>query len=885
MRSTIGPTERILRYLVPLWSKLYYYGAAPPGKPSESSRWISPREGFIKHDMSCERTFSFPLEHGLHARPASTLCDFAAQHRADVRLLNERNGIEANAKSVLSLVAADVRFGDPCVLTIAGEDEQSCTAAFDVFLADVFPSCDEPIPAPTLGGSGSAPPPRVIASTGAVSVPGIAACPGTVAAPAFVLEAEPLPDVPDGADTPEREAAAITEAVESAALDMESTLAGVSNATEADVLKAHLAILRDPEFLERVHSRIGSGCSAGAAIIAARDHYTLVLGASESEYLRERAMDVRDVCAQLLHRLYPTAERRERPVPAERHILVTEDLTPSDFLAQDKNLLAGIVMSQGGVTSHTVILARAAGIPCVVGAQNIERMVKTGDSLVVDATRGLVVIDPPTAVLRYYLLEQERERRRKEQLAGHAAAEGRTRDGRRVEVSANAGMVEEAASAFAGGAEGIGLFRTELLFMDRDTPPTEDEQFEVYSRIVAEAGGRPVIFRTLDVGGDKPIPYLGLPEEANPFLGYRAVRFYPEHEDILNAQIRAVLRAAALGTVRLMVPMISCVEEVRYAKGLVSKAAESLDADGIQRGNVEVGIMVEVPSAAMIIPALATEAEFFSIGTNDLAQYLMAVDRGNRNVSHLKSLLHPALLKTLMKIVDDAHAAGRWAGMCGEMAGVERLAPVLVGLGLDELSMAGPNIPAMKAALGKWRTDECREMLESAAAQPTSADAEAVVSAFTPSGERPAVLGVAITNLKSTAQSREEAIKELVDLLSLDGRTGDPNLVEEAIWRREDEYPTGVGYGFAIPHCKSKDVLVNSIGFLRLDEPIVWQAEDEEPVRFVLMLAIREADHGTEHLRIFAKLARRIMNDEFRERLLTESDAAELVGFIRSEIE
>ncbi|HEY3414176.1 MAG TPA: phosphoenolpyruvate--protein phosphotransferase [Armatimonadota bacterium] len=835
--------------------------------------------------MACEHSFQFPLEHGLHARPASVLRDAADAHSADIRFINHRNGIEANAKSVLSLIAADVHLGDPCSIIVEGDDERSACDALAAFLTDVFPGCDEPLPAPSIDESGTAQPPRVVASSGATFIRGLSACPGVVEAPAFVLEAEPLPDVPDRADSPDREKAIFDMGLDVTASDMVTSLERVSNPTEADVLKAHLAILRDPEFRDRVNSAIASGCSAGGAIIDVQTHYTTVLGTSESAYLRERAMDVRDVSSQLLRRLYPDASRRERPAPSGPHILVAQDLTPSEFLSQDKALIAGIVLSEGGITSHTVILARAAGIPCVVGARNAHRLVSTGVPMILDARRGLVLPEPPEAVSRYYRLEQKRARRRREQLEIHAGAPGRTADGRPVEVSANASSAEEAEAAFMAGAEGIGLFRTELLFMDRSQPPTEEEQFTVYSRLVTAAKGRPVIIRTLDVGGDKPVPYLSLPEEPNPFLGYRAVRFYPDHEDLLATQLRAILRAAALGPVRVMAPMISCVEEVRYVRALVGRVAEGLVAAGQAHGAVEIGIMIEVPSAAMIVDALAVEAEFFSIGTNDLAQYLMAVDRGNRKIGKLAGMLHPALLRTLTKIVDDAHAAGRWVGMCGEMAGVERLAPVLVGLGLDELSMAGPNVTAMKAALGKWRTDECRAMLEAASKAPTATDADAIVTAFSPAGEKPGVLDAAIVNLESEARSRDEAIKELVDLLSLDGRIGDPNLVEEAIWRREDEYSTGVGYGFAIPHCKSKDVTVNSIGFLKLNEPIEWQTLDDEPVRVVLMLAIREADHGTEHLRIFAQLARKIMDDDFRERLLTENDTVELVRFIQSEIE
>lgn len=835
--------------------------------------------------MACEYTFQFPLEHGLHARPASVLRDAADAHTASVRLVNHRNNMEANAKSVLALVSADVRLGDTCSLVVEGEDECNARDAMVAFLTDVFPDCDEPLPG-TSGECGeAAPPPRVIESSGARSFRGLPAANGVVDAPAFVVEPDPLPDFPDTADSPAKAMAAFDAAVAETARDVERSLKTASNATETDILKAHEAILKDPEYRERVQEGTAKGYSAGRSVADAQRYYSDMLGTSESIFLRERVLDIRDVSLQLLRCLYPNAIAVERPQPVAPHILVAQDLTPSEFLAQDKALLKGIVLSEGGATSHTVILSRAAGVPCVIGARDVHRLIVTGDPLILDAKRGLVIPDPPEEVRRYYHLELDRAQKRRTQLAVYQDAPGRTGDGRHIEIAANAGSAEEAEAAFSGGAEGIGLLRTELLFMDREAPPSEAEQFAVYSGVIDAAKGRPVIIRTLDVGGDKPVPYLRLPDEPNPFLGYRAVRFYPEHEDLVKTQLRAILRAAAMGPVRVMVPMVSCLEEIRAMHALVATVGGELRASGIEHGTVEVGIMVEVPSAALMIAQLSEEADFFSIGTNDLAQYLMAVDRGNRKVGRLAGLLHPALLRLLVKVVDDAHAAGRWVGMCGEMAGMERMAPVLVGLKLDELSMAGPGVPGMKAAIGHWRTDECRAMVERAAAQPTVSDAEDVVSAFEPEGQDRTEVDETITNLQSSARSRDEAIKELVDMLSLSGRVADPDMVEEAVWQREDVYSTGVGYGFAIPHCKSKDVLVNSVGFLKLAEPIEWNPGDGEPVRIVLMLAIRESEHGEAHLKIFAKLARKIMHDDFRERLLAEDDAGELVRFIQEEIQ
>jgi fructose-specific PTS system IIA-like component len=382
------------------------------------------------------------------------------------------------------------------------------------------------------------------------------------------------------------------------------------------------------------------------------------------------------------------------------------------------------------------------------------------------------------------------------------------------------------------------------------------------------------------------VPYLNLPLEANPFLGYRAVRFYEEQHALVATQLRAILRAAALGNVQLMVPMVSCVEEVRLVKSMIARAKAVLDEAGTPHGEVELGIMVEVPSVAFSIPQLSEEVSFFSIGTNDLTQYTLAVDRGNRKVARLYNNLHPAFLAMLKKVVDDAHTCGRWVGMCGEMGGIERFAPVLVGLGLDEISTAGPNVPAMKAAVAGCDSKACRTLIESAVTQSTIADVEGLLSDYAASGQQAGTLDEAITNLSSDARSREEAIKEMVDSLFLAGRATNPDTVEEAIWLREDVFSTGIGHGFAIPHCKSPDITVNSVGVLRLKKPIDWQKTlDDQPVRILLMLAIRESDGADEHLKIFAKLARKIMHEEFRERLLTESDPAALVQYIEGEIQ
>lgn len=837
--------------------------------------------------MAFEFDFTFPLLHGLHARPASVLQETAAAHLPSVSLINRRNGAVANAKSVLSLVAADVRLADPCTLVVEDDNGRPAFDAMVAFISDVFPGCDEPLPDVETSSSEGVLVPRILFNLSVHFHRGRAVSPGLGEGLAVVVGSGALPSgIPKQSAGSEAEIRLVSSAIAEVSDQIAARLANGANATEQAILKAHIAIVRDPEFLDTVTGAIQKeGLSAGGAIALAERHYAAMLGASESAYLRERALDVRDVSGQLLRAAYPDAVDDAGPALTEPGVVVADDLTPSEFLALDRSLLRGLVMSDGGATSHTVILARAFGVPCVTGVRDATTVLPTGLPLLVDARRGIVIPNPTPPVQRYYALERDRDNRRAESLTRFITADSHTADGKPLQVAANVATPEEATSAFANGAEGIGLFRTEMLFMDRETPPDEEEQFRAYADVVRAAGDKTVIIRTLDIGGDKPVPYLKLPHEENPFLGYRAIRFYTEFSGLLKSQLRAILRAAALGNVHVMFPMVSCVEEVRAAKSLLADAKAELVAAGAKHRDVKVGIMVEVPSVAFIIPQLSAEVSFFSIGTNDLTQYTLAVDRGNRKVAGLYSNLHPAFLATLKKIVDDAHTQRRWVGMCGEMGGMERFAPLLVGLGLDEISMGGPGVPAMKAAVAACDSADCVKLVEKCVAQSTVKEVEGVLGDFAASAREAGIVGEDITILTSSAQSREEAIKELVDCLYLAGRVSNPDTVEEAIWLREDVFSTGIGHGFAIPHCKSPDVTANSVGVLRLKDPIDWKKTlDDEPVRILLMLAIRESDHADEHLKIFAKLARKIMHEEFRQRLLSEEDPAALVAFIEESI-
>lgn len=833
--------------------------------------------------MSCEIEFSLPLLHGLHARPASALQEAASVFQSDVRFINRRNNREANAKSVLSLVGTDARHEDPCALMIAGEDAETACPALRAFVEDTLPGVDEELPAPEALAEEGALAPRVLAQEEAAYWTGTPVSAGAGRGPARVVGGLSLPDAARSAEGPGEEQARFATALTDVAVRLEGQRNRAANATERAIVEAHLAIAQDPEFLAFVRERLAEGgLSAGAAVLEAEAHYGDVLRASESAYMRERAMDVRDISGQILRAMYGGDDRITL---AEPTVVVAESLLPSQLLSLDCALLRGLALTEGGTTSHTAILARAFGIPCVSGVADIHRTVSEGQDVIVDGSRGLVVPEPSEPVARYYALEAQRDETRRARLAAGAHEEARTKDGRRVEVAANVSTPEEAEAAFSAGADGIGLFRTEMLFMDRDAAPDEEEQHEAYARAVRAAEGRTVIIRTLDIGGDKPLAYLNLPAEENPFLGYRAIRFYRDFPDLVRVQLRAILRAAALGTVWVMFPMVATVEEARAAREMLDAARESLEADGVAHGPVELGVMIEVPSAALTVDLLAQEVSFFSIGTNDLTQYTLAVDRGNKRVAPLYSSLHPAFLRLLRQIADTAHASGRWVGLCGEMGGQESLVPLLAGLGLEEVSVSSPAIPAIKHAVRRVDAAACRTLLDDAASRPDRAAVEAALADFAAASASVPVLGAEITDLNSEAASRTEVIKEMVDSLYLAGRVSNPNTVEEAVWLREDVYSTGVGFGFAIPHCKSPDVVANSVAIRRLKTPVAWNSLDGEPVRIALMLAIRESDHAEEHLRIFARLARKIMHEDFRERLLAEESVEDLLAFVADAIE
>jgi phosphoenolpyruvate-protein phosphotransferase len=661
-------------------------------------------------------------------------------------------------------------------------------------------------------------------------------------------------------------------------------LAGQMSFAERGILEAHLAILGDASLTNRISEKIAQGSPAGLAILETAEFFSGFLQTSESRYIRERAEDLHEISNAILREIY--GEKLQRAVAlTEPSVVVAEKLTPQQLLELDRTGIRALVLESAGTTSHAVILARSLAIPTLIGVKNLPQLLSPGQEIIVDANRGVVIPKLTTAVRRYYERELIAQQKRQAALVDDAMAPAITADDQAVEVAANLSSAEELEPAFSNGADGIGLFRTEMLFVGREQPPSEDEQFEIYAQAARAARGRPVVLRIFDIGADKPAPYLKLPAEDNPFLGYRGVRLYEQHRELVRAQMRAILRASALGRVHMMVPMVATREEILWVRAQLAQAQSELTDRQIAFDPVmPVGIMIEVPSAAFMLDQLCEEVEFFSIGTNDLVQYFFAADRGNSRVAHLSNVRHPAFLRFLKQIVDEVHKHGKHIGMCGEMAGDILHLPLLLGLGLDGISAASSEIPILKERISRLSVADCRRLLSSAVQCKDAAAVDSLLAAGTLGSAQSSLLDQDLVILNSKSESKEEAIREIVNTFYVEARTNDPDRLEDAVWTREEVYSTGLGHGFAIPHCKSDAVITESIGVLKLSKPVDWGALDGQPVHTVILLAARESNANGRHMQVFSQLARKLMNEKFRSELEQAGDANAVLACLGEEL-
>lgn len=549
---------------------------------------------------------------------------------------------------------------------------------------------------------------------------GIAASDGFATAPAYLLVEPDLSfkktTIKDVQAEVQRLKAAVQES-DAELTKIRDTAQKTLGEEEAQVFDAHKMILADPEFVGAIESQIADQkLNAEQVLRTVADNFITTFEAmTDNKYMQERAADVRDVTKRIMSHLLGV----QLPNPAlidHEVIVIAHDLTPSDTAQLNKKYVKAFATDVGGRTAHSAIMARSLEIPAVVGTNTITKDVANGDELIVDGVNGDVVIQPSAADIDHYqkaAAEYASEKAEWSKLKNSATI---TADGKHFDIAANIGTPKDLAGANANGAEAIGLYRTEFLYMDSAELPSEEDQFQAYKTVLEGMNNKPVVVRTMDIGGDKHLPYLPLPEEMNPFLGYRAIRISLDRQDIFRTQLRALLRASAFGKLRIMFPMIATLQEFRQAKAILQEEMQKLKADGIayDEKDLQVGIMVEIPAAAVLADQFAKEVDFFSIGTNDLIQYTMAADRGNDQVSYLYQPYNPSILRLIKRTIDAAHQEGKWVGMCGEAAGDSIMTPLLMGMGLDEYSMSATSILRVRSLMKHLDTNELQELVEQA---------------------------------------------------------------------------------------------------------------------------------------------------------------------------
>ncbi|EGQ0308151.1 phosphoenolpyruvate--protein phosphotransferase [Staphylococcus pseudintermedius] len=527
-------------------------------------------------------------------------------------------------------------------------------------------------------------------------IKGIAASDGVAIAKAYLLVEPDLSFSNEKTDQPEAEVQKFNEALNNSKIELtiiRNHAEEQLGADKAAIFDAHLLVLDDPELIQPIEEKIkNESASAPQALTEVTQNFITIFESMDNEYMKERAADIRDVAKRVLAHILGV----ELPNPSiidESVIIVAHDLTPSDTAQLNKQYVQGFVTNIGGRTSHSAIMSRSLEIPAVVGTKSISESVQQGDMVIVDGLTGDVIVNPSDDEIKAYQHKRESFFADREALKQLRDEPSKTLDGHEVELAANIGTPNDLEGVHNNGAEGIGLYRTEFLYMGRDNMPTEDEQFEAYKKVLESMEGKRVVVRTLDIGGDKELPYLNLPEEMNPFLGYRAIRLCLDQPEIFRPQLRALLRASAYGKLNIMFPMVATIQEFRDAKALLLEEKENLKQEGVEvSDDIELGIMVEIPATAALADVFAKEVDFFSIGTNDLIQYTMAADRMSERVSYLYQPYNPSILRLIKQVIDASHQEGKWTGMCGEMAGDETAIPLLIGLGLDEFSMSATSI-------------------------------------------------------------------------------------------------------------------------------------------------------------------------------------------------
>ena len=663
-----------------------------------------------------------PNPNGLHARPAAVLSSTARSFKSEIRLqLGDRF---ANARSVTSLMALETALGDKVLLVAKGPDAREAVDRLTPMIAEGLGD-EGCIPASALATMTespiSAPAPRKDVDPNLIT--GVPASSGLAVGEVYQVRHVEI-QVKEEGGSPDQERRLLDDAIDKAAGQLEALRAqlhGHKEQAKAAIFAAHSELLEDPDLIEIATSAIAKGKSAAFAWKSAVKTHAERLASLRNQLLAQRANDLLDVGERVLEFL--TGIKRKAPSYPANAVLIAEDLTPSDTASMERGKVMGFATVRGGATSHVAILARSLGIPALAGVEARAMELPNGTPMILDGSKGTLRLNPSQEEMKQLREAQIRhEKQRKEDLA-HALEPSTTRDGRHVEVAANIGGVKDAGQIAELGGDGVGLLRSEFLFMERSAAPSEDEQFEQYKAIALAVGAdRPLIIRTLDVGGDKPLAYLPIPREDNPFLGERGIRVGLDRPEILRTQLRALLRASAFGKLHIMFPMIATMAELRDAKAILNEEATSL---GIVP--MPCGIMVEIPAVAVMAEVFAEEADFFSIGTNDLTQYTLAMDRGHPKLAPKVDALNPSLLRLIQMTVEGARKHNRFTGVCGGIAGDAQAVPILVGLGVNELSVSLPSIPTIKAQVRRLSYADCQDLAQRALKCRTGEEVRAIL--------------------------------------------------------------------------------------------------------------------------------------------------------------
>ncbi|MCA9916392.1 MAG: phosphoenolpyruvate--protein phosphotransferase [Anaerolineales bacterium] len=667
------------------------------------------------------KQLNFVIENatGLHARPAKVFVKTAKQFKSDIRIAHGSKKV--NAKSLIAVLGLGVKHGGAVQVELDGEDEELAADALQTAVSTGLGEADaahKPAPKP-MAANGTAP--KAIPAAPKDGLAGIGAAPGLAIGPVFQLRQTAVKITNEFAGAA-AEQARLNEALaagKAALRDLQQQMQAHAP-EEAAIFEVHQELLTDEDLLEAVQQKIEARQNAAQAWQATIAERAATMAALEDPLLAARAADIRDVGNRVLKLL--TGESHEIAWPDHPVVLIAHDLTPSDTATLDPQKVLGFATAVGGPTAHSAIIARALSLPAVVSVGEGLLELADGTAVILNGSSGIIQVNPDAAAQEKAKNELATAKKQQQAAREQAHEPAITLDNHQIEIAANIGGAADAIKANASGAEGVGLLRTEFLFLDRATPPTEDEQFDVYRQIAEAMAGKPVIIRTLDIGGDKPLPYVQVPPEDNPFLGERGIRLCLNRPELLREQLRAILRAASYGSLRIMFPMVADMSEWRAAKAMVDQVRAELNAP-----QVAVGIMIEIPAAAMMADLFAKEVDFFSIGTNDLTQYTLAMDRMHPTLAGKSDGLHPAVLRLIDATVKGAHAAGKWVGVCGELGADPQATPILLGLGVDELSVSVPSIATVKAKVRTLTRTESRKLAAQALACATAQEVRALV--------------------------------------------------------------------------------------------------------------------------------------------------------------